>query len=115
MSDDVQPDNPTPAPAPTTIPVVVAKENWINKQWRPAMGWTYMAICIFDFIIAPILWSLLQAHHTAGVVATEWQPITLQSGGLFHMAMCAVLGVSAWSRGQEKIKGVANIADGDSK
>lgn len=98
-----------------TITEIVSQENWINKQWRPAMGWTYMGICIFDFVVAPLLWSILQAYHHGGVVTTQWQPITLQGGGLFHIAMGAVLGVSAWSRGQEKIKGVANLADGDSK
>ena len=37
----------------------------------------------------------------------QWAPITLQGGGLFHVAMGAVLGVSAWSRGQEKMAGVS--------
>jgi len=37
----------------------------------------------------------------------QWVPITLQGGGLFHVAMGAVLGVAAWSRGQEKLAGVA--------
>ena len=26
-------------------------EDWINKKWRPAMGWMYMAVCIFYFFI----------------------------------------------------------------
>jgi hypothetical protein len=25
-------------------------EDWMNSKWRPAMGWTYMATCIFDFV-----------------------------------------------------------------
>jgi len=73
----------------------------MSAYWRPAMGWTYMAICIFDFIIFPIGWSatLASIHQTV----TEWQPLTLQGGGLFHMSMGAILGVAAWSRGQEKM------------
>ena len=27
-----------------------SSEDWMQKRWRPAMGWTYMAVCLFDFI-----------------------------------------------------------------
>ena len=37
------------------------KEDWMNSKWRPMMGWMYMLTCITDFIVFPILWSLLQA------------------------------------------------------
>ncbi len=37
----------------------------------------------------------------------QWVPITLQGGGLFHVAMGAVLGVSAYGRTQEKLNGAA--------
>jgi len=80
------------------------REDWMNNKWRPAMGWTYMATCIADFIVFPILWSILQAL-TGGSVVTQWMPITLQGAGLFHVAMGAVLGIAAWSRGQEKMSG----------
>jgi hypothetical protein len=65
------------------------------------MGWTYMATCIFDFIIAPILWSLVQVIGS-GKVDMQWQPITLQGAGLFHLAMGAVLGIAAYGRTKEK-------------
>ena len=84
-----------------------SKEDWMNTKWRPAMGWMYMTICTFDFIIFPILWSVLQAVNQ-GSVTIPWQPITLQGAGLFHMAMGAIVGVTAWSRGQEKLGGVIN-------
>ena len=32
-----------------------------------------------------------------------WQSLTLSNGGLIHLAFGAILGVSAWTRGQEKI------------
>jgi hypothetical protein len=38
----------------------------------------------------------------------QWQPLTLQGAGLFHMAMGAVLGLSAWGRTQEKLGGANN-------
>lgn len=80
------------------------KENWMNSKWRPMMGWMYMGVCIFDFVIAPILWSIVQAHYH-GVVSEQWQPLTLQGAGLFHLAMGAILGISAFGRTQEKIAG----------
>lgn len=78
------------------------QESWMNRKWRPAMGWTYMAICILDFAIFPILWSILQAYYD-GQVVNQWDPLTLKGAGLFHMAMGAILGIAAWSRGQEKM------------
>jgi len=84
------------------------KENsaeWMQKLWRPAMGWMYMLICLADMIVFPVLWSLLQAvTHTA---ITQWNPLTLQGAGLFHIAMGAVLGISAFGRTQEKLAGTA--------
>lgn len=79
-------------------------ESWMNSKWRPAMGWTYMAICILDFALFPIGWSVLQAVAD-GTVTSQWDPLTLKGAGLFHMAMGAILGIAAWSRGQEKIAG----------
>lgn len=81
------------------------KENWINNRWRPMMGWMYFVVCITDFILFPVLWSLLKA--AVGEPVTAWDPLTLQGAGLFHVAMGAILGVTAWSRGREKIAGVA--------
>ena len=79
-------------------------EDWINKKWRPAMGWLYMGTCTFDFVIFPILWSLLQAVQ-GGVVTNQWQPLTLQGAGLYHIAMGAVLGIAAYGRTKEKVEG----------
>jgi len=81
--------------------IVNPQEDWMQKKWRPAMGWTYMAVCAFDFIVAPILWSLVQVIGS-GKVDMQWQPLTLQGAGLFHLAMGAVLGISAYGRSKEK-------------
>ena len=84
-------------------------EDWINRKWRPAMGWMYMAVCVFDFIIFPVIWSVLQATMN-GSVTTPWQPISLQGAGLFHVAMGAVLGIAVYGRTKEKVEGVANLS-----
>lgn len=82
----------------------VQQEDWMVKKWRPMMGWTYMATCIFDFILGPILYNLLQ-YWNPGQAVGMWTPLTLQGGGMYHIAMGAILGISAWSRGQEKMAG----------
>ena len=83
------------------------KEDWMNSKWRPMMGWLYMGVCAFDFVLFPILWSGLQAAmHVAQI--TQWQPLTLQGAGLFHIAMGAVLGIAALGRTQEKLAGANN-------
>ena len=78
---------------------------WMQKLWRPAMGWMYMIICLADMLIFPVLWSLLQAFMHMPI--TQWNPLTLQGAGLFHIAMGAVLGISAFGRTQEKLAGTA--------
>lgn len=83
------------------------KEDWMNNKWRPMMGWLYMGVCAFDFVLFPILWSVLHAvMHTTTI--TQWQPLTLQGAGLFHIAMGAVLGIAAMGRTQEKLAGANN-------
>lgn len=83
------------------------KEDWMNAKWRPMMGWTYMLTCIADFVVFPILWSVLQSI-SKGQVNIQWQPITLQGAGLFHIAMGAILGIAAYGRTQEKLNGANN-------
>ena len=80
-------------------------EDWMQKKWRPAMGWMYMVVCFFDMVIFPILWALIQTVQHQQLV--QWNPLTLQGAGLFHIAMGAVLGISAFGRTQEKLAGTA--------
>ena len=101
------------------------KEATIKTNWRPMMAWMYMAICIFDFIIAPIGTSVFYAmiHPSMTMPAgldpqqiieyakaipqityIQWDPLTLKAGGFFHIVMGGILGVTSWTRGQEKIK-----------
>lgn len=82
------------------------KEDWMNSKWRPAMGWMYMLTCVTDFVLFPVLWSLAQTLLKQPI--TQWQPLTLQGAGLFHIAMGAVLGIAAYGRTQEKLGGANN-------
>ena len=89
------------------------KDDWMQKKWRPMMAIMYMTVCIFDFIIFPIMFTIVQFWETqaANDAFRQWQPLTLVGAGLFHMAMGAVLGITAWSRGQEKIAGVSTSSN----
>jgi hypothetical protein len=88
---------------PVATTLVPANSDFINNKWRPMMAWTYMAICICDFILFPVLWSSLQALQH-GAVSIQWVPITLEDSGLLHIAMGAVLGIAAYGRTQEKLQ-----------
>jgi hypothetical protein len=81
-------------------------EDWMQKKWRPAMGWMYMIVCMMDMVVFPVLWSMVQVMTKQPV--TQWNPLTLQGAGLFHLAMGAVLGIAAFGRTQEKMAGAAS-------
>jgi hypothetical protein len=76
------------------------EESWIKQYWRPAIAWQYLAVCLFDFIIFPAAYMYFSQQ--------QWNPITLKEGGFYHLAMAAIIGVAAWTRGQEKIIRVMN-------
>lgn len=79
------------------------KDDWMNSNWRPMMAVTYMITCLFDFVIGPVIYNVLQFYNP-GQHLDMWQSLTLQGGGLYHIAMGAVLGIAAHGRTQEKIK-----------
>ena len=109
--------------------VTTVSEPGYKKGWRPAMAWAYVAIVLFDFLIAPLIMMIFfgqaQAPFTMpdGLTAAEyvelvkampvptyhaWDPLTLKAGGFFHITMGVVLGVSSFTRGKEKQLRVEN-------
>jgi len=90
------------------------EDDWMTRKWRPMMAIMYMFCCLADFFIFPIMFTVVQFWETqaANDAFRQWVPITLQGGGLFHVAMGAVLGVSAYGRTQEKLNGAAGGAPG---
>jgi hypothetical protein len=77
------------------------------------MAFLYIAICACDFIIFPILWTAIHtAFHTGNYV--QWQPLTLQGGGLIHLAFGAILGFYSWGRTREKIAAMSYAYSDDS-
>lgn len=82
--------------------VIIEDEPWINRYWRPMMAWQYFVVCICDFIIFPSF-AMYYASKYGVAEHFKWEPITLASGGFYHIAMGIIVGVSAYSRGQENI------------
>ena len=83
-------------------------EHWMQTKWRPLMALQYMVTCLTDFVLFPMLWSILQ-YKGHGEVTSQWQPITLQAGGFYHLSMGAIIGISAWGRTKEKVDGVSTL------
>jgi hypothetical protein len=84
------------------------EEHWMKSYWRPAMGWLYMIICFVDFVVFPVI-AMFMPIILKGVGIqmqyVAWQSLTLSNGGLIHLAFGAILGVTSYTRGQEKIAG----------
>jgi hypothetical protein len=72
------------------------EDSWLKQYWRPAVAWQYFIVCLFDFIVFP---AASMALHNQ-----PWDPLTLKESGFYHLSMSAIIGVAAWTRGQEKIK-----------
>ena len=98
---------------------------WLRSMWRPLSAVTYLSICIFDFIVAPYLiqaqpndlaeifryvlqMPIEQQSEALAIMYAkgQWSSLTLQGGGLFHIAFGAILGAAAWTRGMEKREAV---------
>ena len=82
--------------------VVIEDETWITKYWRPMMAWQYFVVCLCDFIIFPSL-SMYYASQMGVSEHWKWDPITLTAGGFYHIAMGVIIGVTAYTRGQENL------------
>jgi hypothetical protein len=85
---------------------LMEKQDWMTTKWRPMMAITYMLINICDFIAFPVMFTIVQFWETqaANDAFRQWQPLSLQGGGFIHLAFGAILGISAWTRGQEKVE-----------
>ncbi len=99
VSTNETPQEPTTIDKPSKN-----EENWIKSYWRPSMGWLYMAICAFDFIIFPMIMIFAPVIGVQPVYK-EWSSLTLSNGGLIHFAFGAILGVTAYTRSLERLSG----------
>lgn len=100
-------------------------EYWYHRIWLPLCSFTYIGICVFDFVLMPIATSVhnsiienrivteLKANpagqqsfvddYEKGLQSNrQWVPLTLGGGGLFHIAFGALLTGGAVTRGMAK-------------
>jgi hypothetical protein len=89
------------------------KNDFMETKWRSMMGVMYMGVCIFDFVIAPIGWTFVQFWEEEAMndAFRQWDPITLYGAGFFHIAMGAILGISAYGKTQENLADKSNSED----
>ncbi len=76
-------------------------DNWMQRNWRSGMAIQYLVVCLFDFMIAPIL-TWLYSYVTSTPIVV-WVPLTIQGGSMYHLSMGAICGVTSWSKSKEKI------------
>lgn len=87
-------------------------DTWLKETWRPAMALVYMFICLYDFVVADILRLYLMSGGIVDpAIITAWTAQTLTNGGVFHFSMGVILGATAWTRGQEKIRRIDSYND----
>ena len=84
-----------------TKQITIKSEEAIKRYWRPAMAWQYFIVCLFDFMIGPIFYTYVQLGSNQPL--HQWTPMTLNSGGLYHIAMGGMIGIYTWVRSLEKI------------
>lgn len=100
-------------------------ESRLQKLWRPSVAVVYLITVIFDFIIMPVYventnkitidYALLDRINKLEQAQTQteiarkmdvakrtWKPLTLEGGGLFHVAFGSILTGAAITRGLEK-------------
>ena len=80
------------------------EESFMSRHWRGLSGFAYVFICVWDFIVMPVIYLWVQQFETQAVndAYRQWQPLTLQGNGMFHLAFMAINGVSSWGKTQER-------------
>jgi len=75
-----------------------------KQKWTYLMGLTYMIVNIADFVVFPIMFTVVQFFETeaANDAFRQWVPLTLTNGGFIHIAFAAILGISAFNKEEKK-------------
>jgi hypothetical protein len=75
-----------------------------KQRWTYLMGLTYMIVNLADFVVFPIMYTIVQFWETqaANDAFRQWVPLTLTNGGFIHIAFAAILGISAFNKEEKK-------------
>ena|ERR1700744_1770192 len=88
--------------------VQLLQPTWMNI-WKEVLSYVFSAVIAFDFIIAPSTVMILDGIAKANL--PTWQPLTLQGGGLFYVAMAAILSVGAYGSFVKSRELIKNLPD----
>ena len=75
------------------------------------MGVVYGIICFMDYVGFPtisMIVPVVMKYFNIPWTYIPWVPLTAGNGGMIHMSFAAIVGVSAWSHGQENIKNISS-------
>lgn len=104
----------------------VVEEKPLKKYWRPIAAYVYLVICLFDFMIMPLVYEINRPsareltelaqefntdQHRALEILKEdrtWTPITVSHGAMFHVAFLGIVGAAAATRGWAQREAVKN-------
>jgi len=75
----------------------VQNGDFMEKLWKPMTGIVYMAINVYDFILGPMIYHILE-YYNSGQSIDAYQSVTLQGGGIMHLSFGAILGISAYKK-----------------
>ncbi|MFC3079528.1 hypothetical protein ACFODL_15620 [Phenylobacterium terrae] len=102
----------------------MARKSAILERWRHIAAYTYLFICVFDFVGMPVFYEVVHERPTNAALVDlvsrmppdaqvpvlqllrderRWEPLTLGENGLFHVAFGTILGAAAFTRGRERI------------
>jgi hypothetical protein len=84
------------------------KQGWF-ENWRLYAAWLYIIIVLFDFLLAPIGHLIILSYFH--MPYAQWQPITIQGGGIFHISMLSIIGVATFTHGQQQLEAIRNMPD----
>lgn len=84
-------------------------KSFLFTFWKPLLGYSYIVIILFDFIIAPIL--MPELYHILGYPPSIWIPLTTSYGGVLHLSVAGILGATAWTHGMADVEAMRNMPD----
>lgn len=96
--------------------------------WQPLAAFTYLTICVFDFLIMPAIYEIRRPNPeiainlsmkfttTASQLAAfqslqaerNWDPLTNKGGAMFHISFGAILGAASLVRRERKVTNTNN-------
>lgn len=101
-------------------------KSWITSNWRALAAIVYLLICLFDFVIMPLI--VFFAHDSFVDMAKNisslppevqrvaldrvlgaWQPLTLQCNGIFHISFGSLISTMAWKHSSEVVESMKQM------